>query len=257
MKFRYFLLLLTASTVSANEYQTFTSFNYTNTDDSLDVYSLDVQHYFDAKSDLGPLGQFEYINTTSSLFGSYYDSDYTETTELGGEYFSDNFLIGARFSRSYDMNASSISLGYLVNDDFLIKAQAINPINGDTFFNYSAKYSHQLDGVDYLGFSVSTDEDFNTQSYSSTYFKQLDNQSFFKGNIFYFDGERVSFWSANVSYYFNKITSVLMSFDENEDYGLGVNHFFNENYSIRGNYSHNRSISGDYYIYSVSFSARF
>ncbi len=214
-------------------------------------------YYFDAKSTLGPLAEFEYINKTSYAVAQYSDSERSDYYTLGGEYFTGNFLIGAGYHSSNDNDASDISLGYLINDDFLIKAKAMNPVNGDPFLHYSARYNYQLDGVDYLGFTVTTDEDFDTQSYSSTYFKQLDDQRFFKGNIYYHDGEWGNTWSASAGYYFNRMTSVSAMFNKNDDYSLGVNHFFNENYSIGGGYSHNKSINGDYNIYSVSFSARF
>jgi len=259
MKLRYILpLLLTASTVSANEYQTFASIDYFNVEDqseSFDAYSLSGQYFFNAKSTLGPLAEFEYINKTSNVFGRYTDIDGFDITSLGGEYFTNNFLFGAEFSFDDNNDLTNLSLGYLINDDFLIKIDATNPEHGDTVYQYSAKYNHQLDNNDYLGFEFTADDDFDNFSYSSTYFTKLQGQGYLKAGINYEDGQFDDFWSVDASYYFNKMTSVSVMLDEDKDYGFGVNHFFNENYSIGANYISANDNDTD--VYRINFSARF
>jgi hypothetical protein len=260
MKLKFIVpLLLTASTVaSANEYQTFTNLNYSNIETPIadyDGYSLGVRYFFDAKSTLGPLAEFDYINTTSSLFGGYADFEGNDEFTFGGEYFAGNFMIGTAFNSEADDDPSSLTLGYLINKNFIVKLNSSRPFGDDSTYSYHAQYNHQLDGNDYLGFSFTTDDDFDYQSYSATYFTKLAGQGYLKANVSYRDGLNNSHLSTSTSYYFNDMTSVSLMLDEDSNYGFGVNHFFNETYSIGGNYS--SADDDDIDIFRVNFSARF
>lgn len=264
MKLRYILpLVLTASAtaVSADDYQTFVNFDYVNIDatgGSYDGFALSAQHYFDTKSTLGPLAEFDYINTTSNVIAVYGDFEGDDTYILGGEYFVDNLLVGAAF-QSYDgFDVTNLSLGYLINEDFLVKLQAVNPEEGDTVYLLSAQYNHQLDGSDYLGFSFTTDDDFDNQTYSSTYFTKLEGEGYLKLGLNYHDGDFGDYLSTEASYYFNKMTSASVMLDDDGEFGVGFNHFFNQNLSIGADYTSaedngNRDID----VYEIKVSYRF
>lgn len=260
MKLRLILpLLLTASTaVSADEYQTFVGLDYSTIETPFqdsDRYSLGAKYYFDTKSTLGPLAEFKYINTTSNIFGGFSENDGRSNTSLGGEYFNGNFSIGTSFNSADDDDLSLLTVGYLINDDFIIKVHAGSPFGSDSSFAYQAQYNHQLDGSDYLGFSFITNDDFDYQAYSATYFKKLEGQSYLKAELDYHDGDGDSYLSTETTYYFNKMTSVSLMLDEDSNYGFGANHFFNESYSIGANYSSAKDY--DYDVFHVNFSARF
>ena len=54
----------------ANDYQSFTSINYNSTSTGAvdnDSYGIGSTYYFDKKSSLGPLNEFDYINTVSNV----------------------------------------------------------------------------------------------------------------------------------------------------------------------------------------------
>ena len=124
------LIIATSATsmppvVSANDDQTFANVNYLSWDvqgapNENDGYQISGQHYFSAKDNLGPLGEFEYINKDSNVYGRYSDvEDYSATT-IGGEYFNGNFLIGGgHHSDDDDFDSNMFSIGYLFNENIL------------------------------------------------------------------------------------------------------------------------------------------
>jgi len=250
-----------AATISAEEYQTFVDLSYVNIDTPIssfdeDWYILSATHFFSPKETLGPLSELEYINRSSRAFASYSDFENFDSTTIGGDFISDSFLVGASYSEIGDFDTTSFNLGYFINENFLIKAVAYKPESFDTEYSYSAQYNHQLEGNDYLGFSYTTDDNFDNQSISSTYFTHLGDNQYFKATATYHNSELNDFWSAQASYYFNQMTSVAIGYNDDKDVMVGIEHFFNKNYALKAEYIEgNDDFKSD--IYQVTFSARF
>lgn len=271
MKFRFSapLLLITSSIsiVSANEYQTFidlehTSHNFSGRVPDFSSNNIFAQHFFSLKESLGPLGEFEYINTTSHVFGNYHDNDFYSLTSVGGEYFMGNFLIGGSYQDSDNDDSNSLTLGYLFSENFIIKLHSGDENILGTDLSFSASYNYQLGGNDYIGFSYSTAEDFDYQSLSSTYFTQLEGDSYLKVEVAYDYYEyRKSSASIEANYFFDKMTSVSLQFDNDSlsNYSVGMKHYLNDNFAFYANYRDiDTPVTGmatD--TYQIGFSAQF
>ena len=68
------LILGHSAKISAEEYQSFTNASYSKNDySSADTtsFGINTSYFFDAKSTLGPLNQFKYINTISNISARY------------------------------------------------------------------------------------------------------------------------------------------------------------------------------------------
>jgi len=250
-----------ASTTSAEEYQTLIDLNYLKINAPIssfdeEGYFLSGTHFFSPKETIGPLGEFEYINKSSRAFASYSDFDNFDSSTIGGDFITENFLVGASYSESEGFDTKRFNLGYFITENFLINAVAYKPDSFDTEYRYSAQYNHELNGNDYLGFTYTTDDDFDNQSISSTYFTHLGDNQYFKATVSYHDSEFDDFWSTRAAYYFNKTTSVVVGYDDDEDITVGFEHFFNENYALSAEYIESGSNSSTE-IYQVTFSARF
>lgn len=249
-------LLLIVPIASANEYQTFINLDYTNVDTpliDLDSYSISAIHFFEPKESLGPLGEFEYINTTNNIFSNYRNIDNFDSSGLGGELFLGNVLVAASFNQTDDFNVSNLSLGYLVNDDFLVKARSINPEQGETVYFYSAQYAHQLGNNNYIGFTYETDENFDNHLLSGTYFTSLGGGKYFKANLNYSHSKYDDYWSVDSSYYFNDMTSVSLQLNEDNDYGVNVEHFLSKRYAVKLGYFNGDDVDS----YQIGFTAQF
>ena len=262
MKYKIILpLLLCATTVSANEYQTFINFDYldsTSSGSAVEHKSLSGTHYFSGKESLGPLGEFEFINRTTNIFANYQDDGDFDSYSIGGEYFAGDFLFGASHRDLDGFDVNSFTLGYLINDDFLVKAELVDPKGSGSIFQYTAQYNHQLGGNDYLGFSYTTDEDFDTHRLGSTYFTDLGGSTYFKASLHYHDFDGEDYVAAQGSYYFNKMTSVSIGFDDEKNYNFNVEHYLNKNYAINlGYYDSRDSNQEDSGAYRINLTAQF
>jgi len=279
--------LLFSNLVLAESYQSFSAINYSHNEYSLkepeyNYYSkgdrnqlaLYSQYFFEEQQSLGPLNEFDYINTSSNVFssvnysqGEYFSSynDYSSEADssnssigFGGEWVVSNFILGASYSynyykskvdyseRSYDdsNNDISLSIGYLFSDNFMIKAGYIDDVNGsgDDSFSYSASYNLPLEGTDYIGLSYSVDDDFDIHQASTKYFFGFAEESYLVlGGSYIYDNSDSRFsedyWSVNARYYYNEKTSISVTYDEGDYYSINTSYFIDNNYSVQLGYN--------------------
>jgi len=247
----------------ADQYQSISEGQYSQVDtDSAEVdqYTIGSTYFFAPRNTLGPLDQFEYINKASNLFGAYsraevdYKNYYwfdepsgtTDTSVVGGEYFaSNNVVIGAAIQDAGETEVYHASVGYLFSPNFLLTLESATPQNEDTGFSIDARYNHQLNGTDYIGFDFSVDDNLDTRTLSSKYFKDLGGETYLVARASYVsdDDRNDDFWSIGGDYYFSKMTSIGFDYDESERYTFGLSHFFTRNIAAKLAYS---STNDDY-----------
>jgi len=323
-KLAAFTVLLLSNSVLAESYQSFSALAYSQNNITVNVpwinhsskYKADhtalfSQYYFDAQQTLGPLNEFNYINTSSNIYAGLSNSNTdsftshsdgeemtwggsSNTIDLGGQWISHNFIVGASYSYlDYDTSYNTLSyadndsyysaeLGYLISDNFVINAYYNDGGDGDDFFAYSASYALQLAGTDYVGVSYNVDEDFDIHQLSARYFFGIAAQSYVViGGDYTLDtrdsyssinsrASRDNFivgdkWSINASYYYNDKTSISVEYSDDElseddyAYGVSASYYINSNYSLQTGY--NSVINDDDYkdtdSYYVAFTAQF
>ncbi|WDE04307.1 putative porin [Thalassomonas viridans] len=257
--------LLASAGLQAQEYQSISNAGYTKWDDSPsdeDAYSLGTKYYFKKKSTLGPLDEFEYINKTSNISANYLNLENSNDYHVAGELFMDQVLVGASY-QYHDIEHGgsddiySLSLGYLISDDFLVKAEAYRKDSHTDYF-YSASYNHQINDSDYFGFTFRTDEDFDARTLSSKYFKALGQDSYLTAGVSYRHNDDLGHSiAANAEYFFTSRTSIGGSYDDNDDYTVSAKHFFNTTYALEIGFKSNGREHVDYDIYTIDFSAQF
>lgn len=253
-------LAATATSVSAEEYQLFTELNANHfrvNGDNETNWNLKGTYFFDKKQTLGPLDQFEYINKVTNVSAAYNRLFDTNGWNIGGEYFADNNLVvSAGYQRFDDFHVTSVGLGYLISDNVIVRAQASKPEDGDTVYLFSASYNHQLQGNDYVGFTASVDDEFDYYTLSSKYFASLDEGRYIAVGVALADSDGSSSWAAEADYYFSKMTSVGVSYDKDDNYGLNAKHFFNQNWALEAGFGSNTDTS-DTKVYSLGVSGQF
>jgi len=219
---------------------------------------------------------------------SYKSSTENSQINVTGEWFVGGFVLGGRYNyldhentRSYTSieenrihhsdttsdsdSAYSLSLGYLISENFLIQSTYHE---SNELFSFRASYDLTLNGTDYIGFSYDTDEDFEFHTLSSKYFMALANSSYLTLSASYmFDNrdtldyvhhiENDDYWSVGSSYYFNQNTSISAGYDENENYRFAATHYFNDNYSLSAGYRSTKESGDDFKSYGVTFAAQF
>lgn len=252
-------ILLSSAATAADTYESISHVKYTDYDGN-DVVSLDSTYYFSPKATLGPYNQFEYINKESNVYGSYIDDDFGDVTKVGGEYFLNQFVFGAGYQNvdyGNSRDAFNLSAGYFFNPDLLMKATYMDVEDGEDGFRFDLAYNHKLNSTDYIGFTVSADDDFDYRAVSAKYFIDLQ-----QGNYLTVEGTVAdtddfgSSWVLGSNYYFTKATSVFVTFDKNDDYSFGAEHFFNRNVGLELGYANNWDDS-DYDAYYANVSLQF
>lgn len=257
-----------------------------------DSFALFSKYYFEEQQSLGPLNEFDYINSSSNIYASVSSNDRdsftsgsdrdlnwqssSNTVNIGGQWITNNFIFGAGYSYvksentfgsdKYDNSDSyySAELGYLISDDFVINTYYIDGGDGDDFFSYSASYNLQLAGSDYIGFSYNVDENFDIHQLSSRYFFGFAEQSYMVvGGDYTLDNSddflADDSWSINASYYYDQRTSISVYYNDDDYYGLSASYYINDNYSVQASYNSNNNdkYEVDQDGYSLSFSAQF
>ncbi|MCX2782860.1 putative porin [Microbulbifer thermotolerans] len=263
MKFKYLALplMICSATVSAEEYTSISEANYSEAEKSfgdVDQFDIGTTYYFAPKETLGPLKEFEYINKTSNLFAGYsyfeYDGDDEDTLAVGGEYFASNgFVVGGSAADFGDNDLYTASVGYLFSPNFLLSLESVKWEDRDADYFVNASYNHQLSGNDYIGFSFSTDDNFDSRTLSSKFFKELGGETWFTANASYTANDDFEdIWLVGTEYYFSKATSIFANYNKEETLGLGVSHFFNRN--IAGNiaYTTNSDTDVDTFLLGVT-----
>ncbi|WP_299943233.1 putative porin [uncultured Microbulbifer sp.] len=267
-------LVLLAAAANAEEYNSITKAKYTNTDrgeyfGDLDQFNLDTIYYFDGKEALGPLKEFEYINKVSNLSAGVYHFDIgsfdDDIFSVGGEYFADNGLVlGAHLRDVGGNNVDTLSIGYLFTPDFLITVNHVDNASGNDF-SVNARYNHQLNATDYIGFTLNVDEGLNNRTLSSKYFTHLGGEQYLTAELTYvsrdvgdeYPGLNDDFWELGTEYFFTQRTSIGFTFDENDQYSLGMNHFFNRNFAVEAAYTSYTDSDFDSDIYQVGLTVQF
>jgi len=257
-------LILFAATAGAEEYNSFTEANYANTDlggEEADNFDIRTTYYFSGKEALGPLKEFEYINKVSNVFAGFTHFNWrdrdVDSFSVGGEYFTSNgFVIGAGVSDLWESNVDFQSVGYLFSPDFLVTLNHVD-FDSDNEFSVDARYNYQLNSTDYIGFNLFVDEEFDTRSLSSKYFTHLGGEQYLTAELTYtnFD-EGDDYWALGTEYFFTQRTSIGFSFDENEEYKLGMNHFFNRNFAVEAAYVSNTDNDFDYDVYQIGMTVQ-
>jgi len=254
------LLALAASgSAMANDYQTFSSINYSEIDTanaSADGWWVTSQHYLGKKESLGPLNEFDYINNTSNVFGTFADWDGDNYWNLGGDIFLGNIKLGATYSDSDGYNTKSFRLGYLVTDDFLVELEGVDSEGFDTEYWLSAQYTMQLKGKDYVGFTYRTDDELDVHNLSAKYFTSLGGDRYLTTGVQLSESDFGSYWGVNAGYYFSKFTSIQASYDEDEDYDVMFKHYFTNNYAFNAGYMSSFDDS-DFDGWTIGFSGQF
>ena len=250
-------LLLSSAAHAADSYQSISNLSYADTDNN-DTISVDSTYYFSPKSTLGPYDQFEYINKQSNVFGGYADDDFGDVTAIGGEYFVEDFVVGASYQNAdYNSNNESytLSAGYFFNPDLLAKVRFVDQKDGDNVTFFSLAYNHMLNDTDYVGITVESDDDFDSRSVAAKYFVDLQ-----QGNYLTVEGTFVSLdeaddqWNVETNYYFSKATSVFASYDKEDNYSFGAQHFINKNIGLKVGYGNNADDSdNDAYFANMRF----
>lgn len=261
MMFKYLLpaiALAGSAAVTAEEYQLFTELRASHIDYSSDnLWSVNGTYFFDKKQTLGPLDQFEYINKVTNVSAVFSRYDGENFWTVGGEYFAENNLVvSARFTENADFHTTSVGLGYLVSDNFIVRAQAAKPEEGSTDYRFSASYNHQLQGNDYVGFSAYTDDEFDYYGISSKYFASLNDDRYITLGVSLDELNGNSLWGTSADYYFSKMTSVGVSYDKNDNYSLNAKHFFNQNWALEARFGSNADTS-DAKVYSLNVTGQF
>lgn len=266
------ILTLTAAQVCAEEYQLLTNLQlshvraeYTGVMDDIlyneqyveNLWQLNGKYYFANKQTLGPLDQFEYINKVTNIDATISRFNDENLWTIGGEYFADNnFVISARYVENAGFHATSIGIGYLLTNNFIIRAQASKPEQGSTDYRFSASYNYQLQGNDYVGFSAYTDDEFDQYGVSSKYFASLGADRYIALGVSLAEDFDRSIWATNADYYFSKMTSVGVSYDKNDNYSLNAKHFFNQNWALNAGFGSNTD-SSDTKVYNIGISGQF
>ena len=244
MKFKTLLALcLISSPLYATEYQSFTdiSYNKQDLDSNFESYSIQSQFYFDKKQALGPLDQFKYINTTSYLYGAFNQLESKtwgrDSTSIGGKYFIGKWSIGGGYSKtshngnSKNEHSSHLNLGYLINDNFLVKYSKSNHSKYGDSGRLSMQYNHQLNDKDYLGFNINSDE-----KAAMTYFTHLGDEQYLKVRVDYDHDAHGNKWTTNANYYFDNKTSIFASYHNDKLGNIGAKYFINENFALSASY---------------------
>ncbi|SFD61035.1 putative porin [Pseudoalteromonas denitrificans] len=260
-------MLLPTTSVIAAEYQSFSDVSYSRFDakhSHSNFYGVSTRYFLDKRASLGPLNEFEYINTISNVSGHYSHSDNSDRYNVAGELFLNDFVIGGGYSYT-DYDSSFINdsekhynanLGYLISENFIVHANAGKVDGGKTNYNFSSSYNHQLNDKDYIGFTFNTDDDFDYRHLSSKYYKSLEGGQYLTLGLNYQNHrDSDNYLSGNINFYFNEKTSVFAGYD---NYTFGAEYFFNNNYSLNARYQSNASSHlSDLDIYSVNFTAQF
>jgi len=240
------LLFLSSAAIANQPVNTFISARVIKPNETTNI-SVAGQHYFKSQIANGVYDEFGYFDTDSSISAGYYSSDQTNglssLQSISGNYFHDKWLIGGSFSRlSYEFDNAesdtqshtSVKLGYLVNDNLLVSA-LYNDDSGRGSFN--AQYSHQLNPQgDYIGFSLSTNDDFDSVSLSSSYFGRLNGDNYIRLGFDHSPqgGDDINTYSG--SYYFSEGTSVSLSSDLDLYMNVTGKHFISQSTAITISY---------------------
>ncbi|WP_372762249.1 putative porin [Pseudoalteromonas sp.] len=252
-------ILLSSAATAADSYQSISNLGFQHEASSNNnTVAVDSIYYLAPKNTLGPYDQFEYINKQSNVYGGYADDDFGDVTAIGGEYFIENFMLGASYS-NLDSGSHrefyTLSGGYFFNPNLLAKVTLVENKDGEDFALFDLAYNHMLNSTDYVGVTLTADDDFDYRAVAAKYFIDLS-----QGNYLTFEGKYESIddapnqWQLETNYYFTKATSVFANYNKQDNYSFGAQHFINKNVGIKVGYGNNADDSGnDAYFANMRF----
>lgn len=264
MTFKYvlpFIALTASASIAAEEYQLFTELKADHvrfSGDNKTNWDLKGTYFFDKKQTLGPLDQFEYINKVSNIDANFSRVFNNNVWAIGGEYFAENNLVvSASHQRTSGFYASTLGLGYLFADNFIVRAEAIKPKNSSTAFLFSASYDHKLqNNNDYIGFTAQVDDEFDYFSISTKYFASLGEASYIALGLGLEDNDGTNNWNLSADYYLTKMTSFGVKYDKADNYTVNAKHYFDQNWALNAGYGSNADTSG-IKVYSLAVIGQF
>ena len=246
-------ILLSSTAAAADSYNSISNLSYKDSDNN-DTVAVDSIYYLSPKKTLGPYDQFEYINKQTNVYGSYADDDFGDVTNIGGEYFINEY-------ETLDPDSGSngelykLTGGYFFNPDLLAKVTLVENKDGDDFALFDLAYNHMLNSTDYVGVTLTSDDDFDYRAVAAKYFIDLQ-----QGNFLTFEGKYESIedaenqWVAETNYYFSKATSVFANYNKQDTYSFGAQHFINKNIGLKVGYENNADDSdNDAYFANMRF----
>jgi len=238
MKFKPALLaFLITAPAYGQEYQSITSFDYIDHeigDFSTEITSANSVFFLEKKRTLGPLDEFDFINTTSFVYAALVDSDADTAVGVGGTFFAGNFKFGA--TAVDEQGVDQLTFGYLFNDNFIVNLHANRDSDDDTALSLSSQYKISLSDENYVGLTFKVDEDFDFPSVGAKYFTSLGGDTYLTAGVDYIDTPVSDFYAVNVGYFFTKGTSLKVRYDDDETTGIRFKHFFNENFALAIDY---------------------
>ncbi|MBH0004448.1 putative porin [Pseudoalteromonas sp. SWYJZ12] len=252
-------ILLSSTAAAADSYNSISNLSYKNSDNN-DTVAVDSIYYLSPKKTLGPYDQFEYINKQTNVYGSYADDDLGDLTSVGGEYFINEFVVGASYENQDSDSGSNSELykltgSYFFNPDLLAKVTLVENKDGDDYALFDLAYNYMLNGTDYVGVTLTSDDDFDYRAVAAKYFIDLQ-----QGNYLTFEGKYESIddaqnqWVAETNYYFSKATSVFANYNKQDTYSFGAQHFINKNIGVKVGYENNADDSdNDAYFANMRF----
>ncbi|MGL6160958.1 putative porin [Microbulbifer sp.] len=267
MKFKFAALplMIFAASAAAESYQSISEAKYINTETDTpfgsvdtDQVNIDTTYYFSPLETRGPLKEFDYIIKSSKVSAaySYLDTEGGDTDALGvgGEYFAANgFVVGGSYIDSDGADLHTLSAGYLFTPSFLATVRRAKVEGGDAVYFADLRYNHELGGSDYIGFNFSTDDDFDSRTLSSKFFKDLGGETWFVADASYTSNDDFdNNWDIGAEYYFSKETSVGIGYNKAETFDLGVSHFFNRNIAGSLAYSTNNDLDVDQFLLGLT-----
>ncbi|WP_024605560.1 MULTISPECIES: putative porin [unclassified Pseudoalteromonas] len=252
-------ILLSSTAAAADSYNSISNLSYKNSDNN-DTVAVDSIYYLSPKKTLGPYDQFEYINKQTNVYGGYADDDSDDVTKVGGEYFINEFVVGASYENT-DLDSGSnrelykLTGGYFFDPDLLAKVTLVENKDGDDYALFDLAYNYMLNSTDYVGVTLTSDDDFDYRAVAAKYFIDLQ-----QGNYLTFEGKYESIddaenqWVAETNYYFSKATSVFANYNKQDTYSFGAQHFINKNIGVKVGYENNADDSdNDAYFANMRF----
>ncbi|MBQ4834638.1 putative porin [Pseudoalteromonas sp. MMG010] len=250
-------ILLSSTAAAADSYNSISNLSYKDSDNN-DTVAVDSIYYLAPKKTLGPLDQFEYINKQTNVYGSYADDDASDITAVGGEYFFNQFVIGAEYENlDFGSHAEQYKLtgGYFFNPNLLAKVTLVENKDGDDYALFDLAYNHMLNSTDYIGVTLTADDDFDYRSVAAKYFIDLQQGNYLtvEGTFDSLDNSEDQ-WDVETNYYFSKATSVFANYNKQDTYSFGAQHFINKNIGLKVGYENNADDSdNDAYFANMRF----
>lgn len=118
------------------------------------------------------------------------------------------------------------------------------------------KYNQQINTTDYLGYTFTSDDSFDTKTMAIKYFTHLGNSNYFALDASYTDFIEDDSWNVKANYYLNRKTSTFISYGKDKQYAIGLSHFINDSIGIKASYG-TSSNDTDLELFSLSLLAQF